>query len=81
MNLKSSNWITCTCNTAVTTPPLPVCPLNKGLASDNVREWCCLYVGYDGKLAVEILFGVSAAHAWDEAWHEVPGTVIAVQPK
>ena len=77
----SKPWQCCTCHTAVTVPPLPPCPIHNPteIDLDEPVEYRCLYMTYDGKMQVDVLCGVSASHAFDEAWHDCPGTVLAVQ--
>ena len=42
-------------------------------------EYQVLFMGYDGTLKCDVLMGLNASHAFDEAWHDCPGTVLAVR--
>ena len=45
---------------------------------DDVYEYEIL-IEYEGELWVQLLVGVSASHAYDEAWHEYDGNILAVR--
>ena len=80
MILYDDGWECCTCQTAVTVPPMPNCPIHTAKSDlPEPVDYQCLYVGYDGTLVCDVLGGTSASHAFTEAWHDCPGTVIAVR--
>jgi hypothetical protein len=38
-----------------------------------------ILIEFEGKLWVQTLGGASASHAYDEAWHEYDGNILAVR--
>lgn len=84
LTLKHDGWRTCTCDAGGSAG----CVVHDIGADDATVlpngekqnfEYTVLYVSPDGTLCVEWLDGLSAAHAYDEAWHECEGKVIAVR--